>query len=102
MIVLIFSLVLLLLVISLDFLNPGTFSMNFFGLPIRNIPISFFMLFFIVLGILLATAAFYLKYTRLKKRYASLLESIRQASTPSSVQEGHPEEENQLQEGEDS
>ena len=92
MIVLIFALVLLLLVITLDFLNPGSFSLNFFGLPIRNIPISFFMLLFILLGILLATSAVYLKYTRLKKRYVSLLESSREDRDDSTREGEKPEE----------
>ena len=53
MIVLLFTLVLLLAIIALGQLNPGAITINLFGLIIRNVPISVFMLIFIILGILL-------------------------------------------------
>lgn len=78
MLVLLFTLLVLLMIIALEQLNPGTISVNFFGLKITNIPISLFMLLFIIVGILIAVSGIYLKYSNLKKQYLKLLEEQEQ------------------------
>ena len=76
MIVLLFTLVLLLAIIALGQLNPGAITINLFGLIIRNVPISVFMLIFIILGILLTVGALGTKYYRIKKKYNTLAAAI--------------------------
>lgn len=78
MLVLFFTLILLILVIILSQLNPGVITVNFFGLTIKDIPISFFMLLFIILGIIWATAIFGIKYFRLKKVHNELLNKTKE------------------------
>lgn len=76
MIVLLFTLILLLAIIALGQLNPGAITINLFGLVIRNVPISVFMLIFIILGILLTAGALGTKYYRIKKKYNALASAI--------------------------
>lgn len=76
MLVLFFTLILLLILVVLSQLNPGVITINFFGLLIRNIPISFFMLLFIIIGILWSISIFGIKYFRLRRQHKELIESI--------------------------
>ena len=81
MLVLIFTLILLIFMILLNQLNPGLLTINLLGLVIKNIPLSFFMLIFIVIGILWTSGIFGIKYFRLKKRYAELVASLQEKNT---------------------
>lgn len=76
MLVLFFTLILLIFIIVLSQLNPGVITINLFGLIIRNIPISFFMLLFIVIGILWTLSVFGIKYFRLRKQHKELIDSL--------------------------
>jgi uncharacterized integral membrane protein len=76
MLVLFFTLILLIFIIVLSQLNPGVITINLFGLLIKNIPISFFMLLFIIIGILWSISIFGIKYFRLRKQYKDLIESL--------------------------
>ncbi|MDD2371743.1 MAG: hypothetical protein PHQ32_07085 [Firmicutes bacterium] len=76
MIVLFFTLIILIFLIVLSQMNPGVITINFLGLVIKNIPISFFMLMFIIIGILWTTSVFAIKYYRLKKQHKDLVNSI--------------------------
>ena len=76
MLVLFFTLILLIFIIVLSQLNPGVITINLFGLIIRNIPISFFMLLFIVIGILWTLSVFGIKYFRLRKQHRELIDSL--------------------------
>lgn len=76
MLVLFFTLILLIMMIVLSQLNPGVITINLFGLLIRNIPISFFMLLFIIIGILWSLSIFGIKYFRLRKQHKELIESL--------------------------
>jgi uncharacterized integral membrane protein len=76
MLVLFFTLILLIFIIVLSQLNPGVITINIFGLLIKNIPISFFMLLFIIIGILWSISIFGIKYFRLRKQYKDLIESL--------------------------
>ena len=76
MLVLFFTLLLLILMIVINQLNPGVMTINLFGIIIKNIPISFFMLIFIVIGILWTTSIFGIKYFRLRKQYRNLIDSL--------------------------
>lgn len=76
MLVLFFTLILLIFIIVLSQLNPGVITINLFGLIIKNIPISFFMLLFIVIGILWTLSVFGIKYFRLRKQHKELIDSL--------------------------
>lgn len=76
MLVLFFTLILLIIMIVLSQLNPGVITINLFGLLIRNIPISFFMLIFIIIGILWSISIFGIKYFRLRRQHKDLVESL--------------------------
>ncbi len=76
MLVLFFTLILLIMMIVLSQLNPGVITVNLFGLLIKNIPISFFMLLFIIIGILWTISIFGIKYFRLKKQHKDLIDSL--------------------------
>lgn len=76
MLVLFFTLILLIMMIVLSQLNPGVITINLFGLLIRNIPISFFMLLFIIIGILWSLSIFGIKYFRLRKQHKDLIDSL--------------------------
>jgi len=76
MLVLFFTLILLIMMIVLSQLNPGVITVNLFGLLIKNIPISFFMLLFILIGILWTISIFGIKYFRLKKQHKDLIDSL--------------------------
>lgn len=87
MTVLLATLILLTGIIALSSLNPGFFTLNLFGLVLRNVPISLFMLLFLLLGILLAGTAIGSKYVRLKKKYYALLRQ-----TEGRVEAGGPDD----------
>lgn len=76
MIVLLFTLILLLFLIIFSQMNPGVITINLFGVVIKNIPMSIFILLFIIIGILLTSGVFGIKYLRLKKQYKDLINSI--------------------------
>lgn len=76
MLVLFFTLILLIMLIGLSQLNPGVITVNFFGLIIKNIPISFFMLLFIIIGIIWTISIFGIKYFRLRKQHKDLIDSL--------------------------
>lgn len=76
MLVLFFTLILLILMIVLSQLNPGVITINLFGLIVKNIPISFFMFIFIIIGILWTISIFGIKYYRLKRQHKDLVDSI--------------------------
>ncbi len=76
MIVLFFTLILLIFVIVLSQMNPGLITINLLGLVIKDIPISLFMLMFILFGVLWTISIFGLKYYRLKKQHDDLVNSI--------------------------
>jgi len=76
MIVLLFTLILLIFLIIFSQMNPGVITINLFGVVIKNIPMSIFILLFIIIGILLTSGVFGIKYLRLKKQYKDLINSI--------------------------
>ena len=81
MLVLFFTLILLIMMIVLSQLNPGVITINLFGLLVKNIPISFFMLIFIIIGILWTSSIFGIKYFRLKRQHRDLIDSLSKERT---------------------
>ncbi|KAF0091254.1 MAG: hypothetical protein FD141_1043 [Fusobacteria bacterium] len=76
MLVLFFTLILLIMMIVLSQLNPGVITVNFFGLLVKNIPISLFMLLFIIIGIIWTISIFGIKYFNLRKQHKELIDSL--------------------------
>lgn len=62
MIVLILSLVLLIGGLILGQLNPQTLDFNFFGMIIKGVPMSLFMLVFVLIGVLLTALGFGMRH----------------------------------------
>lgn len=69
MITLILSVALVLGLIALSALNPQTIDLNFFGILFKGMPISIFMLIFILIGVCLGLIALGSSFIKLKSRF---------------------------------
>lgn len=75
--ILILVFIIIVLVIILGELNPLLINLNLYGLVIKNIPLSVFIILFIVLGCLLGVLTMLGKYCYIKKQYLKLKEEMK-------------------------